>query len=263
MLPLGTNGLPSSRSELEAALRSGLALFHSPNLLVEVAGEFPSLGKIAIDLSGGTVPAALPANGSNGGARQELSVDALELAASPLLYGNARASVRLDAGGVRLALRGGDAGHPAGLDLAGAQTGEFRLEIARADLEEMIRAIAQEAARPHGVTIQRASLHTESIGPRSVKFCADVLAQKLFMHTALTLRGVLTVDDALDARLSELNCSGGGIIGSLASEFFKPYIARLEKRPFPLASYALRGVRVRDLSLEAGEPLRVRASFGS
>lgn len=263
MLTLGTRGLPASRAELELAVREGLALFRSPKLSVEVTGEFPALEKISLDLSGGAVPQTIPASDEAGENVRELSVGTFDLKAHPLFFETARAQVRLSASDVRLVLRGGKGTRPALLDLASARTGDFVFEIARAELETVILVMAQRAARPHGVTIERTTLNVESTGPRSVRFCADVLAQKLFMHTALTLRGTLTVDDALDAKLSGLQCSGGGIIGSLASNFLQPYITQIESRPIPLASFALRGVRVRDVSLETGEPLRVRASFGS
>jgi len=264
MLTLGTRGLPATSSQLENALREGLAPFQAPKLAVEITGDFPRLDGLRIDLSGGRLPSALPPNRtSQGSVRQELSVEALDLRAQPLLYENARAHVEMHASGVQLQLRGGEGNEPAMLDLAGAKAGEFIFDIAHAELEALIKTIAQQAAQAHGVTIQRTNLQVESTGARSVKFRADVQAQKLFMQTTLTLRGALAVDDTLEARLSDLSCSGTGVIGSLASNFLQPYMLKLQGRAFPLASFALRGLRVRDVTLGAGDPLRVSATFGS
>lgn len=265
MLTLKTGVPPGSRAELECALRGALDAFHAPNLRVETAGEFPALTKLFIDLSGGAVPEALPPRPAVDGARSEFDVESLELLAEGITFQGSRATVRLEASGVRLALAGASPGEDAAatLDLAGARTGELAIEMSQREIEKAILALAQSAAREHGVSIERTALKTESTGPRSVKFCADVLARKLFMHTAITLRGELSVDGNLDARLTGLTCSGGGIIGQLASNFLQPHIAKLERQVFPLASFALRGVRVRDIALEAGEPLRVRAAFGT
>lgn len=254
--------LPASRTEFENALREGFAIFRAPNLRAEVAGEFPNFERIAIDLSGGSIPFSPPPLQSAGGMQgKTLCAGKLDLLAQPVRFENGDIRAELHAREVRMSLASGTS-DGASLEITDAASGEFLLEIARADLETIILAVAQKAAKAQGVSIERVKLSTTSTGPRSVRFNADVIAQKMFMQTAVNLSGALAVDDQLNARLSDLNCSGGGIIGSLACNFLKPYITQMDGRIFPLAAFTLGSIRVRELTLEAGDPLRIQATFG-
>jgi hypothetical protein len=53
------------------------------------------------------------------------------------------------------------------------------------------------------------------------------------------------------------------MIGSLASGFIKPYFEKVEKQPIALMALPLGSVKLRDISLEAGETLTLRAQFSS
>jgi hypothetical protein len=263
MFRLGnTVGLPASRADFENALREGFAIFRAPNLRVEVAGEFPNFERVAVDLSGGIIPSSPPPSAKSAGMQGKiLSAGKLDLLAQPVRFEGGNIRAELHASEVRMSLASGADGG-ASLEITGAASGEFLLEIARADLETIICAMAQNAAKAQGVSIERVKLSTTSTGPRSVRFSADVIAQKMFMQTAVNLSGSLSVDDQLNARLSDLNFSGGGIIGSLACNFLKPYITKIDGQIFPLAAFTLGSIRVCELTLEAGDPLRIQATFG-
>lgn len=264
MFPLGSrSSLPASRAEFESALREGLAVFRAPDLRVAVAGEFPNFSRVAIDLSGGSAPFPPPEVKTSGAQTASLGIGEFELVARPLLIESARAQVQLRASDVRMLLRGGSGASPASLEIASVRAGEFLLQTTRDELAAIITAVANRAASAHGVSVKRTQLSIASTGARSVRFTAEVLAQKSFMQTAIKLSGALAVDDQLNARLSDLDCTGGGIIGSLACNFLKPYIARFEGEVFPLAAFGLGDVRVRELTLDAGDPLQIRASFGN
>jgi hypothetical protein len=53
------------------------------------------------------------------------------------------------------------------------------------------------------------------------------------------------------------------MIGSLASGFIKPYFDKIEQRPIALMALPLGAVKLRDISLEAGEALTLKAQFTS
>jgi len=264
MLPLGTRGLPVTRADLENALREGLRFFQSADLRAQVTGEFPDFEKIAIDLSGGAAPTTPPRatkSTAKKSQQKKLSAQKLELTATPLFFENAQLHLRLHAEDVQMILRGG-ADEFSSLEITGAQSGELTLKTSRAEMESLIRALAQRAAQSQGVTVSRAKLSVTSTGPRSVEFTTEIIAQKLFMQTAISFSGALAIDEKLDARLSNLKCSGGGIIGSLACSFLQTYIAQIEGKNFPLAAFSLGDVRVQDVELKPGDPLQVRATFG-
>lgn len=268
MFPLGSRGsLPASGAEFENALRDGLGIFRAPNLRVEVVGDFPNFSRIAIDLSGGVAPFPPPEAKAKGTKTTTLSIGEFELGAQPLRIesGQVQVQVQLRASDARMLLRdGGGGANPASLEIAGVRSGEFLLQTTREELARIISAVASQAASAQGVAVKRTQLSLTSTGPRSLRFTAEVLAQKSFMQTAIKLSGALAVDDQLNARLSDLDCSGGGIIGTLACNFLKPYVTRFEGEVFPLAAFGLGDARVRELTLDAeGDPLRIQARFGS
>lgn len=261
-LVLGRRNFPETTAEFENALKEGAAVFHSPRLQVEVSGELPNFQRLAIDLSDGTIPRSLPTGRSLGSKQQaELKTGKFELAARPLRVGSGCFELELRAEDVDLVLQQG-INDAMLLDLAGAKSGDLQLEASRKEIEAIILDVANDAAEEKGVTVQSVDLTVESSGPRSVSFRADVAAKKLFMQATITLSGSLAIDEGLNARLSDLNCSGSGMIGGLACGFLQPYLEKFGAQPIPLTAFNLGNLRVRDLTLDAGEPLRVRATFG-
>jgi len=83
------------------------------------------------------------------------------------------------------------------------------------------------------------------------------------MRAKVTVTGDLEVDDQLGARLAHLTCTGDGMVGSAATAVVRPHLEKLEGRVFPLLAFSLGKVRLKDIELEAGEGLRVRAAFSS
>ena len=73
----------------------------------------------------------------------------------------------------------------------------------------------------------------------------------------------MEIDDALNAIFSRLKCEASGMIGSMAAGFIRPQLVKLQERPFPLASLPLAGVKLRDLKIDAGDPLRLQAWFAA
>ncbi|MEA3188654.1 MAG: hypothetical protein QOD99_2484 [Chthoniobacter sp.] len=259
MIPLGRGDFPTTREELNAALRVGLAVFESPRASVEIIGEFPALDRIAIDLSGGKLPLTPPHGGA---VSAPFTANELQLFANPLRYEQAGIAVELRAQTVSLGFQR-DENNQSLLAITGAREGNATFAIQRRELETLILAIASQAARAQGVSIERVDLKVQSTSQRSASFSCDVTAQKLFMKTVVTLSGAIEIDPALVARVSGLRCDGAGMIGGLACGFLRPYLARFEGQTVPLASFALGELRVVDVTLETGEELRVTAHFGA
>ena len=82
-------------------------------------------------------------------------------------------------------------------------------------------------------------------------------------NATVTLSGDVDLDEQLTARLSNLRFSGDGMVANLAGGFIRPKLATLEGRTFPLMSFALGEITLRDVQLQAGETLRLSAQFGS
>lgn len=259
MLPLAGSDFPHTREELARALREGLADLGGAAVRIESAGVLPALERLAIDLSGGRVPDQPPEPGAS--KHGAISVRELEIVARPLLYDKARIELEIRAREVGLEFQRDAQKRPL-LALATAREGSVDCSIRRGDLEQIIISIARQAATEHGVSVERAVLKITASSPRAVDFSCEVMAQKLFMKTVIRLSGRVEVDDRLQARVSGLRCEGGGMVGGIACNFLKPYLARFEGRTFTLASFALGELRVVDLAMDAGEPLHLSARLG-
>ena len=83
------------------------------------------------------------------------------------------------------------------------------------------------------------------------------------MSAALRITGAVDLDDELNARISELDCTGDGAIASVACGILKPQLQQLNGRVFPLMSLPLGEVRLRDVRIMAGEKLSVRLAAES
>ena len=79
---------------------------------------------------------------------------------------------------------------------------------------------------------------------------------------AVTFAGRLDVDDRLVATLSELNVAGEGMMIALAVNMIRGRLAAFEGKEFPLTTFAVGGVRLRDVQLQVGDELAVTAAFG-
>lgn len=262
MLPLAGSLIPDSPETLANALERGLADRGMPAREVSAKGTWPALDLLRIDLTGVQIsrshflpPIAQAPSGS-------LSATRFELIAAP---GN------LETTPVHVSLHADDAGFDiapvqdgaSALRITRAKHGELTAEVARLDLESLIQSLASKAAGAHGVDIKSVKISFTSRGPRAVSMKADVTA-KMFIATAtVTLSGDIDLDDQLHARLSNLRFNGDGMVANLAGGFIRPQLAALEGRTFPLMSFALGGITLRDVQLQTGETLRLSAQFGS
>ena len=153
------------------------------------------------------------------------------------------------------------------MSLAGATDGRLVGRVSRAELQNMLIAKARAAAKEKGVDIERIDIDLTSLGPRSVRLDlkAAVQTKALFktIRGAVTFTGRLDVDDRLVAKLSELNVAGEGMMIALAVNMIRGKVTALEGREFPLATFAMGGVRLRDVELQVGDDLTVTAAFGA
>lgn len=145
--------------------------------------------------------------------------------------------------------------------IAKAQYGLLLVEFAKAELESMLLAFAQAAAADQGVNIQSAELTLSSTGSLGVQGSVRVKAKKAFVPVTVTVSGRADVDDRLNVTISNLATDGEGMIGSMVAGLIKGKLAGHEGRRFALAGEQLKNVRLQDLKVDAGDPLRITAKF--
>lgn len=262
MFPLAGPPIPDSPEALADALQRGLAARNLPPREVIAQGAWPKLDLLRLDLTGVQIPRSRLAGPSGEECSAGCTAARFELVAAP---------ARFESVPVQLSLWAVEAGFdfapaPDGtstLLLRRAARGEVTMEMTAADVERLVHSLASEAAKQHGAEIKSVKIAFTSRGPRAVSVTAEVTA-KVFIATAIfKLSGDLDLDEQLTARLSNLRFSGDGMVANLAGGFIRPQLAALEGRAFPLMSFALGEICLRDVQVQAGETLRLSAHFGS
>ena len=271
MFPLAAQEVPSDVTQLAEALDASLReVFATPPRkpirIEESASGYPDLKRVEIDLSGAIInladPPVRPEPGSGRG-RTGPTVEAFSIKANPLLLQDSPLKLDLQARDVHFNYKRDQFDRPL-LMIKRARDGHVQLSIGRDDLEQALLHAAQMAAAEHGVTIKNIEIHLEQ-DPRdsnSVAAHIEVTAKK-FVTAIIHLTGHLEIDDGLNAHLSDLECQGEGMVGSLVCGFIKPKLARVSGRRFALMAFSLGDVRLHDLDFTVDDrALSIRASFG-
>jgi hypothetical protein len=261
MLPLSAETTPTTVSELADALRRGFQEQKLSPVKIDADGaDLSSVKKLHIDLSGTHLTREFrPPNKEEAG-KHIVEAASFELLGAPVYFEKAPLEIRLVATGVR----GGmdiKEGHGS-LVVISAASGSVSVETPRVALETLLHSLAVEMAAKQGFEVRKTTLTFTQEGPRAVTFRAEVTAKVFVMSASLALTGRLTVDDALNARISNLALDGDGMILKLAAGFARPHLDRLEGRTFPLLTFTPAGLSLRDVEMTVGETLRASAHFG-
>lgn len=269
MFYLSGHDFPQSAQELESSLLESLrTLFTFSSggakpVRVE-GGNYPKVDSIQVDLGGGAVNARRPPPKPVGVGQSRPGVHAsrLEILGHPLRLQEAKVHLDLSASDVSFDYDRDREGHPL-LLLATAEAGHAAVEISRSDLEALLLAEARTAAARQGVAVEKAALDLVPIDQRSVAIAIRVTAKKLVARATVEVKGQLRVDDHLNAKLSALSCEGEGIMGVVAGNLIRPYLERFNNTELPLMAISLGAVHLHDLRLDAGDSLKVQATFGN
>jgi hypothetical protein len=269
MFPLSGRGFPDSPDALAEAIRGALAdVFDIGDDAVRVtaapAGGFPRVRELSITLDDTAIDATNPPpKPAPAGQRQPgIEVDRLHVSGKRLRYEDSKLDIALDAKDVKLDFAKDKKGRPL-LVLSDAADGHAEAKISKADLRALVMSAASAAAKQQGVTVKDIELDLRSDGPRSVELEARVEAKKAFVSGVVRLAGRADVDDELNATLSDLSCTGEGMIGKMASGFLQAKLQEFNGRSFPLMAFSLGDVTLRDLKVDAKAGLHVKATFGS
>lgn len=267
MFPLSGTQFPASVDELKTAIRGGLAevlTLANPQSAVQIeGGSWPALDRMIIDLNDSTIRVTQPPpKPKPGDDRQKgITIHQLQVLGHPIRYGRSAGELDVSASSVALDFAH-DQNGKALLLLADAADGRIEMKINKSDLQAALTEAASAAARPHGVSIQDLQLNLTSDGPRSLAGELRVKAKKMVMSGVVLLRGRIDIDDSLVAILSNLACSGEGMIGSMAAAMVNTKLKSYEGKRIPLTTLALGDTTLRDLNLTAGQVVSVTANFG-
>ena len=244
MFHLGGSTFPATREQLTAAVTDGLrSLFTLPAGRSGVnldGGDYPAFDRVGIDLTGARAEAdRLPPEPKGTGQNQPgVSAGRLEVSGHPLYLRQAAVDLSLNASDARFDYDRDSGGRPL-LVLTDAKNGQVTIEIRKVDLEALVLAGAKEAAAQQGVQIQEIHLNLTQIDSRSIGADVRVKAKKMFISATLTLRGKLSVDEALNATLADLQVNGEGMLGDMASAAIRPKLQEINGKSYPLNALSL------------------------
>lgn len=262
MFPLaGAQDLDSPEA-LADALRQGLEARGLPAREVVAQGAWPALDLLRVDLTGAEIPRTQLPHSTGAAGSGGCTAARFELVANPARIDSAAVQLSLEATNAEFKFApAADGGFV--LSVQRAAHGELTVEMAVSDVERLVHSLAADAAKPHGAEIKQVKISLTSSGPRAVNIVAEVTAKMFIASAMITLSGDLELDGQLTARLSNLRFSGDGMMANLAGGFIRPQLAALEGRSFPLMSFALGEIVLRDVQVQAGDTLRISAQFGS
>jgi len=267
MFPLAGRECPATPDQLAAAIGGALAqvftLAGQP--AVTVAGDaLTAIAKLSLNLDNAILKTGeLPPRPQGVGDRRPgATVDRLDVAGHPIRYQGAALDFGLTARNVRFDFDRDSAGQ-ALLVLADAADGTVDAAISKADLQAVLLDAATVAAKQQGVAIQDLHVDVQARGARTIVVDARVKAKKMMMSGVVNVSGQLDIDDELVATVSNLRCTGEGMIGGAAAGMLQPKLKSYEGTKVPLMSFSLGDVTLRDLTIKVDDAIHVTAAFGS
>jgi len=258
---------PGNTSEFVACVRGLLAqgVAAGPDA-VQVAGEFPAINGLTVDLTGATPldhPTGQWLDGAGGGVVSEFAVDALQVIGRP--FGDAARPIDVEASARQCRgqfVRTSDGA--VALRMAGASDGRLRVSIARATVERIAMIEASKAARAQGVEIKDVQVAWRSEGVRDLSLEVQVKAKKGFLPAAVVrVRGRVSIDGALTAKISGLSVDGEGMVGGFAAGLIRPKLSQAEGMSKSLLALPLDDLRITDVRVGVTDDrLTVEGAFG-
>lgn len=262
MLPLAGPDFPTSIEQLSVALRAGLADRGLTPHAVRADGAWPNVLELSIDLTGAKASRAtrLPSSGESQAAN--LSAERLIISATPMYFEATPIRFDMRVENAQFGFARSQTSESL-LQLTAASIGTVTIEAKRDDLESLLKQLAADAAEKQGAQVKSARLEFTSRGPRSLDFRAEITAKVFLMTAHLAITGKADVDGELNLRLSDLACTGDGMIANMAAGFLRPRLNELQRNVIPLATFSLAGLKAHDVQLIAGDTLRLEARFAS
>jgi hypothetical protein len=265
MFPLNTATFPSSASDLERLLNHSLQRIFSVEAdPVSIrAASYPRIEEIRVALDSARLRSNPPRPPSiSGTISPALQVERLCLSALALSVGPATIDLSLSARTVNF-VQGRDSDGQVVLSLEDVADGTIEISAAQTNLEALVTKLTQNQANKQGITIDDVQLELRQKNAHSLAAEARLRARKLFLSASIQVTGQLDLDDQLNVKISDLNCTGNGGIATLACGILKPYLQKIGGREFPLMSLPLGKICLRDVELTVGDKLCVTAEFGS
>ena len=141
------------------------------------------------------------------------------------------------------------------------EDGHVTLRMTPANIQTLLKSVADQYLRDFGVTITDAAVRFATPSRRELQADVQFTAKRRWVWGRMQLTGSLVVGNDFHARLDGLAVHGRGGIGRLLAAWTKPRMQPLEERQFSLIPPALAGIRPIDIEFAAGENLEIKIEF--
>lgn len=259
---------PTNRQEFVDTLTQSLRpLFVLPadRPMVLAEGEnYPRFDRLVIDVSDAQINRAYRPARKLGQEMPGVSAAQFSIVGRGIRYETARLNLDVSATEAELVFDQ-DADGRLLLLPAHAQDGRLLLQITQADLESLLYAVARDVAQPNGVTIEKIELKLTCPGERTVLLDVRVTAGKKMgpfpVRVVVRGSGQLTLDEALNARISGLACQGEGTAGKIVAALVQGYLKQWEGRVFALGQSFLGSLRLHDVRIRCDAGIEIEGQF--
>lgn len=268
MFYLGGSDFPATLDQLAGALMDGLCelfVFPAGTSPVQLQGqELSAISRADIRLTSASARTdQIPPRPQPIGKRQPAgAAKELAIVGQPIRVESAALNLSLTARDTRFDYDRDVSGRPL-LLIAEAKEGRVAVDISKRDIDALLLSAARKSAQQQGVQVVETNLTLNQPEPRTIAVEARVKAKKLFVTAVVTIRGRASINQELAATLSNLSCTGEGMLGSMACGVLQPKLDQYNNRTFPLTALALGEIRLSDVNVSVGDTIRVTASFGS
>jgi hypothetical protein len=266
MFPLAGNTFPTTaeqlRQSIQVALGQLLTFQKNQSAVTIDAPQYPHVQRLDVDLSGAKLIAKPPPLPKLAGKREKgTQVDQLNILGRPVLYESSK--VNLQVAGRQITFDfAQDANGNALLIPTDAAEGNVDISVIKTDLRGLALAAARLAAKDRGVTIQDVDIELQSTATRAVSANIRVKAKKMLVSGVVRITGQLQLDDRLNATLSNLTCTGEGMIGNVVAGVVQPKLQGYNSKQIALMAFSLGDITLRDLKIDVKSGLHLTAAFG-
>lgn len=267
ILPLSAPEVPRTGGQLVESLlnawKAGLKLPAPERAVTIVGGRYPSVREMRVDLSGARVMdgKSRPQVGDLRPTTRSLAVEHFALVAEDFATEKSRANLQVTADGVKLDLQKDRRGTPV-LVMTDADEGTLHFDTAVADMERLMLSAARASAGRRGVYVRDLKLYFRTAGPRSLYAEMYVTTLVGFVPAGLRFTARVDVDEAMNARLSDLAADGDELLGPVVVAFIRPQLKKFDGQTKPLVGFPNKAVRLKDVQITAGDRITLDAVFG-
>ncbi|HEX4795235.1 MAG TPA: hypothetical protein VH370_15675 [Humisphaera sp.] len=268
VFPLVTDSLPTTRQQLSDALDAGwrknLKFKDEDAQIVSAAGRVPTLSSLKFDLAGGRMDLTKDNKNTkpSGKVEGQFDVGQFDLQGDPLLCDRGKMKLSLTASHARLDYEHDEGGRPV-LMLADAKHARLDFQITPADLERVVLVSTRAAAGKYGVKVDSVNIKLDASTRRSLTLDLHLATHVGFIPAGMRFQAHVDIDNAMNAKLTHLQCDGDEALGPLIVNIIRPGLAKYENRSKPVFSFPTGELELKDVQIQTADQIQITALFGS